>query len=60
MARYLCSYCREVVEAAPTRFAFCGECGSPLTTEDIVPVQLVGGPSSPSDQQAIPEPTGST
>jgi hypothetical protein len=42
MARYLCSHCREVVEAAPTRFAFCAACGAPLATEDLLPVQVLG------------------
>jgi hypothetical protein len=38
MARYLCSSCHEVVDAAPMRVTFCGSCGTPLTTEDMLPV----------------------
>jgi hypothetical protein len=45
MARYLCSSCQDVVESASTRVAFCASCGSPLTTEDLLPVQpaIAGG-----------------
>jgi predicted amidophosphoribosyltransferase len=39
MARYLCSHCHEVVEAASARFAFCEACGAPLTTEDVLTIQ---------------------
>jgi len=52
MARYMCSTCHEVVEAAPMRFAFCEACGGPLTTENMLPVQPItagrGGPTHPA------------
>ena len=39
MARYLCPSCHEVVDSAALRVAFCGACGTPVTTEDLLPVQ---------------------
>jgi hypothetical protein len=54
MARYLCSSCHEVVECAPTRFAFCASCGAPVTTEDLLPVQpITAGREQPD--VAVPE-----
>jgi hypothetical protein len=47
MARYLCSSCQEIVESAEMRIAFCASCGTPLTTEDQLPVEL----------EAVPEPS---
>ncbi len=41
MARYFCSNCHEVVEAAALRFAFCPGCGAPLAAEDMVTFQPV-------------------
>ena len=41
MARFLCPDCREVVDAGPAHFAFCSACGAPLTTENILPIQLI-------------------
>jgi hypothetical protein len=58
MARYLCSSCHEVVESAPTRVAFCASCGTPLTTEDLLPVQpMIGGRPQPDPPVAVPEPS---
>ena len=58
MARYLCSCCHEVVEAAPMRVAFCASCGTPLTTEDLLPVQpaIIAGRGQP-EAPAVPEPS---
>jgi hypothetical protein len=54
MARYLCSSCHEVVESAALRFAFCGACGAPVTTEDLLPVQPISaGREQPG--LAVPE-----
>ena len=50
MSRFLCYACSEVVEAVPARFAFCGACGAPLTTEDIVLIH----PTGPSQGQSEP------
>ena len=56
MARYLCPNCHGVVDAAASRFAFCGACGGPLTTENIVPVQLIRtGERIPPPPAATPE-----
>jgi hypothetical protein len=56
MARYLCSSCHEVVESASMRVAFCGACGAPVTTEDLLPVQpITAGRGQP--ELAIPEPS---
>jgi hypothetical protein len=56
MARYLCSSCHEVVEAASLRVAFCGACGAPVTTEDLLPVQPISAGREQSEL-AIPEPS---
>jgi hypothetical protein len=54
MARYLCSSCHEVVESAQMRVAFCASCGTPLTIEDLLPVQpAMAGRGEP--QSAVPE-----
>ena len=49
LARYLCSSCHEVVESVQMRVAFCASCGSPVTTEDLLPVQpaIAGGIGQP-------------
>jgi len=48
MARYMCSNCHEVVESGAARYAFCGACGTPVTTEDLLPVQpIVAGREQP-------------
>lgn len=55
MARYLCSCCHEVVESASMRMDFCASCGTPVTIEDLLPVQPVisRGHTEPS----VPEPS---
>jgi predicted amidophosphoribosyltransferase len=57
MARYMCSNCHEVVETAATRYAFCNACGTPLTTEELLPVQAF---SADREQPvSLPEAAGS-
>jgi hypothetical protein len=53
MARFLCSYCQEIVESPPMRVAFCASCGTPVTTEDLLPVQPAIGRGQP--EPAVPE-----
>ena len=53
MARYMCSNCQEVVEAGAARYAFCGACGTPVTTEDLLPVQPIGAGREQPD--TVPE-----
>ena len=60
MARFICPSCHEVVEAAGLRFAFCSACGGPLTTENMVPVQLIRGVPEQADLESIPEPAPQT
>jgi predicted amidophosphoribosyltransferase len=56
MARFLCPCCHEVVEAAAQRFAFCSACGAPLTTENILPVQLIRAAPEEPGSKTVPEP----
>jgi predicted amidophosphoribosyltransferase len=58
MTRYMCSSCHEVVESAPARFAFCGACGAPLTTEDLLPVHLMTSSRAQSELPSVPEAAG--
>jgi hypothetical protein len=54
MARYLCPSCHEVVESSAMRFAFCGACGAPVTTEDLLPIHPISAGREP-DAVALPE-----
>jgi hypothetical protein len=57
MARFLCSTCHEVVESAQMRVAFCASCGTPVTTEDLLPIHPpIAGRGQP-DPAAVPERT---
>jgi hypothetical protein len=58
MTRYMCPSCHEVVESVPARFAFCGACGAPLTTEDLLPVQLMTSGREQSELASVPEAAG--
>jgi hypothetical protein len=55
MARFLCPSCHEVVESSVMRFAFCGACGAPVTTEDLLPVQPITAGREQLDAAAAPE-----
>jgi hypothetical protein len=55
MARYLCPSCREVVESSAMRFAFCGACGAPVTTEDLLPIHPISAGREQPDAVALPE-----
>jgi hypothetical protein len=55
MARYLCPSCHEVVESSAMRIAFCGACGTPVTTEDLLPVQPITAGREQVDTGAMPE-----
>ena len=59
MARFLCPCCQEVVTAGAARFAFCISCGTPLTTENIVPIQLIRTGSEHAAEEVLAEPTAS-
>jgi hypothetical protein len=59
MARFLCPCCEEVVDAGAARFAFCVTCGAPLTTENMLPIQLIRGGRDQPDEEALAEPTAS-
>jgi hypothetical protein len=37
------------------RFAFCGACGGPLTTEDLLPVQPIGAGRELLEDAAVTE-----
>jgi hypothetical protein len=57
MARYLCTSCHEVVESGSLRVAFCASCGTPLSTEELLPVQpAIAGRVQP-EAPAVPEPS---
>jgi hypothetical protein len=55
MARYLCPSCHEVVESSAMRVAFCDACGTPVTTEDLLPVQPITAGREGPKQPALPE-----
>jgi hypothetical protein len=55
MTRYICPSCHEVVESVPARFAFCGACGGPLTTEDQLPVMPIASGREQPDLASVPE-----
>jgi hypothetical protein len=59
MARFLCFNCEEVVNAGAARFAFCGGCGAPLTSENMLAVQLIRAEPDQPDPEAVAEPAGS-
>lgn len=59
MARFLCPCCQEVVNAAAARFAFCSTCGAPLTTENILPVQLIRTGREQHHEEVLAEPSAS-
>ncbi|MDQ5833120.1 MAG: hypothetical protein M3550_08695 [Actinomycetota bacterium] len=59
MARFLCPCCDEVVHVAAARFAFCNACGAPLTTENILPVQLIRTGREHAAEEVLAEPTAS-
>jgi hypothetical protein len=37
------------------RFAFCGACGAPVTTEDLLPVQPISTGREQPDAAVLPE-----
>jgi hypothetical protein len=55
MARFLCPSCHEVVESGSLRVAFCGACGTPVTTEDLLPVQPITLGREQHDLATVPE-----
>jgi len=55
MTRFICPSCEEVVHAA-ARFAFCSGCGAPLTTENLLPVQLVRTGRDQLEEEVLAEP----
>jgi hypothetical protein len=55
MARYLCPSCHEVVESSAMRFAFCGACGAPVTTEDLLPIKPISAGREHPEAAALPE-----
>ena len=42
MPRFLCSSCHEVVQLTNMRVDWCTACGEPLSSEDRLPLNLVG------------------
>lgn len=59
MTRFLCPSCEEVVHAGAARFAFCCACGAPLTTENVLPIQLIRGGREQFEEEALAEPAAS-
>lgn len=59
VARFLCPCCQEVVNAGAARFAFCSACGAPLTTENILPIQLIRTGWEQSAEEVSAGPTAS-
>jgi predicted amidophosphoribosyltransferase len=59
MARFLCPTCQQVVNAGAERFAFCSACGTPLTIENVLAVQLIRTEPDQPYQEVFPEPAGS-
>jgi hypothetical protein len=55
MARFLCPDCHEVVESGSLRVAFCGACGTPVTTEDLLPVQPIRAGREQLEPAGAPE-----
>ena len=59
MTRFICPSCEEVVHAGAARFAFCSACGAPLTTENVLPVQLVRTGRDQLEDEVLAEPAAS-
>jgi hypothetical protein len=57
MARFLCPSCHEVVESGSLRVAFCGACGTPVTTEDLLPVLPITAGREQLETASVPDVT---